>query len=382
MKAFRIFIAIACIALAIGFGVSFFKHKSASSTPVDVNSTHKAKKDIASTYKAFTKTQTQGDAYIILIELENYLQSLDVETATKKIMDYLNQGDDIATGLPFMVSPDHTLDAAPTLRVYLLDQLNQINPDASAKYAKTIFETSKASDEWAIALKSYAADYDGHIEQDTYFTQQLKAFLNNDSWLANPSIGYLQAFDALVYRGGNTFVLNLCNLAIESNHPAIAYASRLAIDRLAQRDYTTTMQVLLDNPEELESVPKLRAFIFARGDVRDPKQKDIVEQYIFREDISNQELIAFGSVFPNLNRDISYNLLTQEEKVALESYADQDLASLQFVQALIKEPRARNDKEVFQTLNLAQERLEEIKESIERGQKQSAKRNTAKISSN
>jgi hypothetical protein len=53
-----------------------------------------------------------------------------------------------------------------------------------------------------------------------------------------------------------------------------------------------------------------RANYFARADVRDPQQRQILENYLLNPQIGAAELNTFAGVYPNFNFMISANLLT------------------------------------------------------------------------
>lgn len=65
--------------------------------------------------------------------LRSRLWALPAEQALEEIRSFLESGDDRATGLSFEIGGDGSLSGWPTLRVFLLDLLQGIDPAAAAR---------------------------------------------------------------------------------------------------------------------------------------------------------------------------------------------------------------------------------------------------------
>jgi len=90
-----------------------------------------------------------------LAALRRYLSSVPSESAATAIRNWLDTGEDAATQLEFKVGREGSLKEAPSLRVFLLDYLTQIDPAAASSCAEKILGTMNAPDEWAISLRAY-----------------------------------------------------------------------------------------------------------------------------------------------------------------------------------------------------------------------------------
>ncbi|HQU09660.1 MAG TPA: hypothetical protein PLV25_06845, partial [Opitutales bacterium] len=132
--------------------------------------------------------------------LAAYLQSIPPEDAVRLISDYMATHEDAPTGLGFIVGPNGDLELAPSLRVFLLDELEKIDPKAAASMAHQILDGSQSPDEWAIALRSLSKSMDAEaLVKDPYYTQKINELLHNELWLSHPTAGYANAFDVIVY---------------------------------------------------------------------------------------------------------------------------------------------------------------------------------------
>jgi hypothetical protein len=134
--------------------------------------------------------------------------------AAREIRDFLESGNDIATGLGFRVGPNGSLIEQPSLRVAALDWLGEFSSSDAAAYAETIFQSSDSADEWAVALRNFGRSQ--NARENPSFTDAVHELFVRDQWKANPSEGYFEAFDAVVFSACGEFVRELVDLASES----------------------------------------------------------------------------------------------------------------------------------------------------------------------
>src|SRR2546421_3866263 len=183
-------------------------------------------------------------------------------------------------------------------------------------------------DEWAIALRSLARG-DSSAEGRTLLADKVNELLRHEPWQQNPSTGYLEAFDAAVYLGGTNTMPALGDLVRKQDNPAVAHAAFLALDRLTLEQPATTLAFLEANPDLMAGREVTRANYFARADVRDSTERQLLEQYLLNPALSAQELQTFTGVYPNANFMISENLLTSNPTPDHASLVARDAQSLQ-----------------------------------------------------
>jgi hypothetical protein len=158
-------------------------------------------------------------------------------------------------------------------------------------------------------------------------------------WQDNPSVGYLEAFDVAVYMGGTNLLPTLSDLVRRQDNPAIAHASFLALDRLVLNNPTAVLGAMESDPEWMQGRESTRADYFARADVRDPQQRQVLESYLLNPSLSPAELQTFAGIYPNADYMISPNLLTQANTPNHDSLVSRDAQSLAVLQQWLADPR-------------------------------------------
>jgi hypothetical protein len=312
---------------------------SLSNSPVSTTSSKLGVIDACQ--RAVTRLTNAHDAAAgkrALEELRRSLASGDKTEASAAIRRFLDSRVDTPTGLGFKIGSRGVLTEAPTLRTYLLDYLGQIDPATAADYARVILSSKDSPDEWAVALRNLALG-DTSPAAHALLEQKTGELLSYGAWQQNPSTGYLEAFDAAVYLGGTDLIPTLTGLARLQDNPAVAHAAFLALDRSVINDPTPLLTTLLAQPELMQGREQTRADFFARADVRDPQQRQLVENYLLSPQTSPAELQQFAGVFPSANYMISQNLLTPTPTPDSASLAGRDAESLLAVQRWQADPR-------------------------------------------
>jgi len=254
------------------------------------------------------------------------------------IRRFLATGVDAPTGQGFKLGKNGFLTEAPTLRTWLMDYLAQIDPAAAAAAARLVLSTKDSPDEWALALRDLALG-DPSPDGRALLDQKIGEMLQYAPWLQNPSTGFLEAFDVAVYLGDPRLLPTLSDLVRQPDNPDLAHAAFLAMDRLVINQPAPMLTSLAADPNSLRGFENTRADFFARADVRDPQQRQIVENYLLNPQISAAEKSAFTGIFPNANYMISDNLLTPNQTPDRAALIGRDAASLQALQQWLADPR-------------------------------------------
>jgi len=273
-----------------------------------------------------------------LATLRAELAATPTAEASATIRRFLDSKSDAPTGQAFKIGPRGFLEEAPTLRTWLLDYLGQVDPTAAARYARLILNTLDSADEWAISLRSLALG-DPSAEGRALLRKALAESLLFEPWQQNPSAGYLEAFDVAVYLGGTNLVPALAGMVRKQNNAALAHAAYLALDRLVINDAAEVLAELAADPGLMQGREQTRANYFARADVRDSQQRQVLEQYLLDPRTSNSELDQFAALFPNANFMVSYNLLTSVSTPDHGALAARDAESLRLLNVWLADPR-------------------------------------------
>ena len=343
------------LAAILVVGLYFWVSRTGTSTPRPVGSStpsridsppesskaHYQARGHTSILQQITQTGAQPDIRLRglgLQDLKKRILALPKEEASILVREILDSGTDLNSGDPFVLAADGSLRTSPTLRTLLLDLLDQIDPMGAATYAEKILSTPGSADEWAVGLRSYARNSPS-ADKRNFLQGKVREFLNNEGWRSDPSVGYLEAFDVAVHVGGTELVGDLARVLRDTTHPAAAHAAYLALDRMTLREPAVMLEELLKSPEASSGREETRANYFARANLSDPVQRELLERYLLTQDRNATELRAFAGVFPNANYMISNNLLTQNSTPSGADLARQDRVALQTVEAWIKDPR-------------------------------------------
>ena len=284
--------------------------------------------------------------------------------AIAEIRRFLESQADAPTHLGFKVTNSGALDEAPTLRTFLLDEMARLDPSAAAEFAKVILASKDSPDEWAVALRNLARG-DASADGRALLEQKTIELLEHEPWQQNPSVGFLEAFDAAVFVGGTKIMPTLAELVRRKDNQAVAHAAFLALDRLTISDPVQTLTALQATSEWMDGREQTRANYFARGDVRDPRQRELLENYLLNPQLGAAELEAFAGVYPNANFMISPNLLTQNHTPERGSLMLRDAESLRIVQEWMADPRFAKQRPALRKM---EQRLQEFVQQAKQNQ--------------
>jgi hypothetical protein len=296
----------------------------------------RAKDTVSPTFELLRKKPSPEEARRSLSELRLSLASLPKDEAVALIREFLERGDDHATGLSFEIAADGSLKEWPSFRTFLLDALLAIDPAAAAAIGREILSKRTNADEWALALRNVAK---GEPQEDAAFLRgKTEELINHPAWQAKPSIGYLNAFDVLVHVGATESTPLLSGLIQRKERKDLAHAGFLTLDRLVQREPVDELARLAADGQLQQSRPEMVAQQFARADLRDPAQQALVKSWLLDPARTGTELQAFAGVYPNNNRFVSNNLLTAESAQSGEDLALHDREALKVIVAWSGDP--------------------------------------------
>jgi hypothetical protein len=288
--------------------------------------------------------------------LRQALAGATTNEAVPAIRSFLDSRADAPTGKNFKVGAKGALTEAPTLRTFLLDYLGTIDPAAAAAYARTVLASMDSPDEWAVALRNLGAG-DNSAEGRALLGRKVDELLRNESWQHDPSVGYLEAFDAAVFSGSTNLIAPLTDLVRKQDNPAVAHASYLALDRMVLNQPGAMLGLLAAQPDLMQGREATRADYFARADVRDPQQRQVLESYLLDPRTSLAELGQFAGVYPNSNFMVSQNLLTSTPTPDAMGLKSWDAESLRVVGEWLSDERFAK---VRPQLEKIKQRLEEF----------------------
>lgn len=288
--------------------------------------------------RRFQGGMSRDDAKEAMAELAARLAALPAAEASAAVRAFLASTNDAPTGLGFKLRADGGLDEAPTWRLFLLDALARIDPTAAAALAREILREKTSPDEWAVCLRNVAR-VENSAEGRAFLEAKTAELLRHEPWQADPSVGYLEAFDVAVHVGGTNLVPPLAALARRQDNQAVAHAAFIALDRMTLRDTGVTLGALQAQPGLMAGRELTRANFFARADVRESGQRAVLERYLENPALSAAEMERFAGLFPNANFMISQNLLTRSTTPDHAALVARDAAALQVLDEWLADAR-------------------------------------------
>lgn len=292
---------------------------------------------IDSAFGSLREKPGRSGALQTLKELRTALLAMPREEALARIRDILGSGRDQPTGLSFEIASGGNLAEWPTLRTFLLDVLSSIDPAAAAALGREILTTPTSSDEWALSLRNIGR-FETTAEANAYLIDKTEELIANPAWQADPSVGYLNAFDVLVHTNATASTPLLSGLIQQKDRKDLAHAGFLTLDRLVQRNPTAVLPQLAADTALQQSRPEMVAQQFARADLRDETQREIVKSWLLDPARTGTELRSFAAVYPNNNRFVSHNLLTTEVQQSGTEIAAHDRQALGILTSWAADP--------------------------------------------
>ena len=225
--------------------------------------------------------------------LRDALAGGEPHAAIAAIRQFLAGGQDATTGLRFKLGDGHTLDEAPTMRTFLMDQLGTLSKDVgstdAAEAARETLATKGSADEWALALRNLAwSDPDG---SKSLLAAKARELIEYQPWQAAPTGGYLEAFDVAAYAGDASIIGDLAPLSSTSSK--VGRAALIALQRLSGMAPDQVAAYLNANPGVLADAPMRRADYMGSVDLSQPSQLADAEAYLNRTDVSEAEKDKF-----------------------------------------------------------------------------------------
>lgn len=299
-----------------------------------------AAKRLDTALAALKSASGADEARQILAGLRAYLDSLPPDVAAAVITSFLsNPANNANTRIGFSISQSGFLDGQPSLRVALLDWLGQIHPLRAGVVATQVLASPTDADEWAVSLRNYARAYPT-AESQAFLRAKTEELIRNPDWRTNPSIGFFESFDVLVHTRATESTDLLSELVADRSPEGkpLAHASFLTLDRLTLREPTAMMEQLSAHPELTKARGEMVANFFARADLRDPGQQQLVRAYLLDPARTGAELAAFSGVYPNANFMISKNLLSENMTLPRDEINARDAAALAIINGWLADP--------------------------------------------
>ncbi len=279
----------------------------------------------------------EGSGKESLDSLRGRLLAMSATEAVAEIEAFLQKGGDRKTGLSLGIGSGGKIEGWPTLRVFLLDLLLEIDPEEAARISREMLSTETSADEWMVALRNVAKG-EGDAGNRDFLRTRTEELIRNKEWQAQPSVGYLNAFDVLVHTRATESAPLLSNLIQNKDRRDLAHAAFLTLDRLVMSEPVATLTRIMADRALQESRPEMTAQQFARADLRDGAQRAVVESWLLDPVRTTTELRNFSGTYPNNNRMISHSLLTSDASVSGADLKEHDREALEIIRGWKNDP--------------------------------------------
>jgi len=281
------------------------------------------------------------------------LQSRDeVEASALAIADFIDSGANVHTGLPFSVTLEGRLKAAPTLRIAALDWLGDADPVLASEYATQILETTSDSGEAALALRNLGRQTSPGA--DSHFSKAAREFVTDPRWIAEPTAAYFEGFDALVYSGTYDDLEVLLQVA-EQNERLRRFCAMI-VDAMISRDPVSLLRNLLEQADRWSAFSEHRPYWFARPYFGTGGYDALVTEYLESDDIALEEKELFLDAFPHFGRFTAPRLLTKDRLLSRAEMIEQVESSREYLRILQTKKNALAPV-VLRLLSEAEQRL-------------------------
>ena len=202
--------------------------------------------------------------------------------------------------MPFAIGEGGKLDQPTSLRVALIDWLGQLDKQRAGEVAEQILSEPTDPDEWALCLRNYAWAHPDIEESSGYLTEKWEQMIEVESWMKEPSVGFLEAFDVVVHAKAVELTPRLAEMLADpsGNAGAVGHAAFLTMDRLVVASPAEMIAALDESAEFLEGWDAMHAQMVARADLSEPEQRQQVEAFLLDPERSDRTAGCLRSNFP------------------------------------------------------------------------------------
>jgi hypothetical protein len=138
---------------------------------------------------------------------------------------------------------------------------------------------------------------------------KVREMLTYEPWRQQPSAGFLEAFDLVVFTRDIAMVPELREM-VTGEDDALKRAAAATMDRLSEMAPLDVMTYLNGHPGEFADRPFLRADYYSKADLSNAQQRQAVENYLSRTDVSVAEKSKLLAMFASPGTFVDDTLVT------------------------------------------------------------------------
>lgn len=290
-----------------------------------------------------SKEKLDALTYLRLMAFDN------PETAAIALSEYVESGEQVETGLPHGLRIGGSMQSAPTVRIFALNLLSQIDMDAGAHLATAMLQGNPTRDEYAVLFQSILKR--GTEQDKELANRSAHNIIYSEKVKTDHTPSELESFDVPVYLKDTSTLPRFAELH-KLGDDDVRFASYTALYNLTQSVPTESLAVLNGQTDALGEAPLLRADIFALADLRYSGDRKQIETYLLRDDVGFDEVEKFVALYPNNNSFTGANILTERIQTSRSRGERTTELWSDIVQEWIVDPRFEKRKDQLQTLKV------------------------------
>lgn len=210
----------------------------------------------------------------------------------------------------FSIGKRSEILSASSSRAVMLNLLADADPEFALAEAESILSNTDDADLHSVAMQTVSKLADSIDTAERLLDSAVTYHLSNDTWLSEPTVGFLQGFDLAVAHPAETYATQLLDLESGDHLREVQYAARLVLDRWSQEDYMWTVEQFRESPLYGTVDFRLRAQTFARANPESQQELQAFIAYLEDSATSIEEAGRALSLYPLMSNHVSRNLVS------------------------------------------------------------------------
>jgi len=251
------------------------------------------------------------------------------------LADFLDSGNDASTGEYFKVTVGGRLSGAPTTRIASLDWLGVADPQLAHQYSRGVLRNTNSSEEAAVALRNIGRGLTPGVSES--FSRAAREFVRKGQWRTDPTRGYFEGFDALVYSGSYEDMLAARDVAL--TNPRLRGFVVSIIDAVVSKDPEVRLRDILNNIDDWQKFTEFFPLWFSRAYPSGPETEELLASFLAKDNIERKHKLQLIRIYPQFAKMTAPRLLTNDRIVSVNEAENILVSASRLIDKLSREPR-------------------------------------------
>lgn len=262
----------------------------------------------------------------------------DARSVATAIADFLRTGRDLRLAMKAKIGKDGHLTAWPSLRLFLLDVVDNFDRAIALDAARTVLGRFDSPDEMALSLRTVS--WHGAVDRkDPEVSREMNRYLRQETWLRAPSDLYLEGFDIAVHNRDAAALPALVQVFAGGYSPAAARAAVIAIDRFAEVAAFALVEHMAPAAQFAPDLAHVRTAIYGRLDITWPEQYEALLRFLGDIQVADSEKARWADEFPTARQSGAYFLAEKIPALTRREFAERDYAMLRVLDEKVSRAR-------------------------------------------